>query len=145
MRRRRFGAFDAVILIVALGLVAMGVSGTGQAVRAARADGLTGRFVVTASSCVSHFGHLSCTCLGDYTSDGGSVRLTGVGLSGGGGDCTVGAVAAAVDIGAQTRVVHPDGSGEWVVTALVLVAGTGLALWAVVPVLRRRRIGPPVR
>ncbi|MGW9348599.1 hypothetical protein [Nocardiopsis flavescens] len=138
MRRRRVGPFEIVVLLAALALVAVGAGGVDQAVRAARADGRPGDFAVTGASCVSHLGHRSCSCVGDYTSDDGTVDLTGVSLAGGDGACAEGSVAAAVDIGARTRVVHPDGSAEWVVTALVLLAGTGLALWAVAPLLRHR-------
>ncbi|MDE3723238.1 hypothetical protein PWG71_17740 [Nocardiopsis sp. N85] len=145
MRRRRFGPFEVVILLAALCLIAVGASGFDQAVRAARADGAPGRFAVTSSDCVSHLGHSSCTCLGDYAADDGSVRLTGVPLVGGGDDCTAGTVRGAVDIGVETRVVDPGGSGEWVVTALILSAGTGLALWAVIPLLRRSRVRSAAR
>ncbi|WP_306369348.1 hypothetical protein [Nocardiopsis sp. CC223A] len=140
MSRRRVGPFELVILLAALALVAVGAGGVDQAVRAARADGVPGDFAVTGAACVSHLGHQSCTCLGDYTAADGSVSLTGVSLAGGGDDCAEGAVVAAVDIGARTRVVHPDGSGEWVVTALILAAGAGLGLWAVAPWLRRPRV-----
>ncbi|WP_116248413.1 hypothetical protein [Nocardiopsis sp. FIRDI 009] len=134
--RRRVGAFPVVVLLLGLLLVYLGGGNVDRSVRALRADGEPGLFTAAAQDCVSHFGHVSCTCYGDYRSDDGSVEREWVYLSGGDFACEEGAVSAAVDIGANTRVYHPDGSHEWIATAALILGGLAMATWSALPWVR---------
>ncbi len=135
------GAFQVVVLVLAVLLVYLGAGNVDRVVRAARADGDPGRFTAVREECVSHLGHESCTCYGDYRADDGSVEREGVYLAGG-DTCDAGTRTAAVDIGATNRVYHPDGSHEWIATALIILVGAALGVWALLPVLRRGRPVP---
>lgn len=135
---RRRPAFPLVVLALAVFLVYLGAGNADRAIRAARADGEPGRFTAAAAQCVSHLGHQSCTCHGDYRSDDGTVEMAGVFLAGGDGTCEAGTRSAAVDIGSTTRVYHPDGSNEWAATAGLVLLGAGMATWAVIALVRVR-------
>lgn len=143
--RRRAGAFQVAVLALSVLLAYLGAGSIDRAVRAARADGDPGRFTAVVEECVSHLGHQSCTCYGDYRSDGGAVEREGVYLAGGEVTCAAGTSSAAVDIGVATRVYHPDGSHEWIATALMLLAAAGMAAWALLPLLRGRAAAPAAR
>ncbi len=137
-------AFPLVVLALAVFVAYLGAANVDRAVRAARADGDPGRFTATAVECVSHLGHQSCTCYGDYRSDDGAVELAGVFLSGGDLACETGTRSAAVDIGSTTRVYHPDGSHEWIATAALILVGAAMGTWALthLPRAGRARNGP---
>ncbi|MFE9244669.1 hypothetical protein [Nocardiopsis sp. NPDC006938] len=134
-------AFPLVVLVLAVLVVWLGAGNAERAVNVARGEGDPGRFTASSVECVSHLGHESCSCVGDYRSDDGSVELAGVFLAGGDGDCALGGSAAAVDIGSVTRVYHPDGSYEWITTALLILVGGAMAAWSTVTLVRARRAG----
>jgi hypothetical protein len=138
-RGPRFGAFNAVILVVAALITAMALTGVERSVRAATADGGPGRFTAERVDCTQHPGHESCTCYGEYLPDDGSAPRTDVYLYGRDREtCRIGTSVAAVDIGSRTRVYGPEGSREWLWTAGMALAGLGLGAWSVRPLLRRR-------
>ncbi|WP_304451485.1 hypothetical protein [Nocardiopsis sp. YSL2] len=146
MTRRGTSPAFALVLMVLAGTVAyVGLAGLDQGLRAARGEGTPGVFTATALSCVRHPSHESCGCDGTFTADdGGPARE--VTLHAAGRDtCVVGAEIAAVDAGSDTRVYGPDGSREWIVSALLLVGASVAVLWSAVQGVRGLRGGGPRR
>ncbi|MFI6578470.1 hypothetical protein ACIBFB_22020 [Nocardiopsis sp. NPDC050513] len=131
--------FSLVLLLLAVAVAYIGFAGLDQNLRAARGEGSPGTFAAVSLSCVQHPGHESCVCNGHFTPDGGG-EPRGVYLHAAGREtCVEGESVAAVDVGADNRVYGPDGSREWILSALLLlgplaVAGGIAASWA-----RRRR------
>ena len=120
-----------VLLLVAALVLSFTVPALGPAMRLARGDGRPGTFTAQRLDCVSHPGHESCAWVGEFRSRDGAVHRTGVVLAGSDrGTHRVGRRTAAVDAGLAGRVYGPDGSNEWVFTALLLL--TALALTAFV-------------
>jgi hypothetical protein len=116
------------------------IPNVGPVLRAARADGAAGTFTADRLDCVQHPGHEQCTWYGTFSpADGGrpvhDTTLYGAGRSA----LAEGESTPAVDVGRRGRVYSPDGSNEWVVTGLFLVAGVGLLAASAVP---RRRPRP---
>ncbi|MFV2198587.1 hypothetical protein [Nocardiopsis sp. LOL_012] len=136
--------FFALVVLILAGLLGyMGVSGLDQGIRAARGEGTPGVFVPAHLSCVQHPGHESCYCLGSFTSeDGGGPRDTTLHAADQ-DTCLIGASIPAVDAGAPDRVYGPDGSREWILSALITVAALSLpiglgVLWTRFLLARRR-------
>ncbi|GAA0379190.1 hypothetical protein Acor_00500 [Acrocarpospora corrugata] len=131
MSRRRGLPFSSVVTALAgFILLWFTVPGIGPAVRAARADGVSGVFTARELVCVQHPGHESCTWTGDFLAPTGQVRDR-VSLYGSGRESMrAGATASAVDIGRTYWVYGPDGSDEWVFTGLLLLLGAGLLAYA---------------
>ncbi|MFB9723226.1 hypothetical protein [Planobispora longispora] len=108
-------------------LLYLSIPNIGPAVRAARADGVSGVFTARTLDCVQHPGHESCTWIGDFRSAAGRTVRPSVALYGSSRESlTAGATTPAVDTGRANRVYGPGGSSEWIFTSLL--AGTGLAL-----------------
>ncbi|MEU8326731.1 hypothetical protein AB0C33_50935 [Nonomuraea sp. NPDC048881] len=136
--RRRPGGFTVVLAVVGLLLLSVSVPEFGPVVRAARADGVSGAFTARELRCVRHPGHESCVWAGDFTSGDGRIRRRDVELYGSDrGTLAAGQATAAVDTGRLTRVYGPEGSDEWLFTALLTLAGA-----AVLTVAARRTRRP---
>lgn len=136
--RRRSHGLTVVLILVALYLLYLSVPNIGPAVRAARADGTHGMFTARHLQCVQHPGHESCTWNGDFASDDGRIHRTEVSLQGSGRDSLrEGAQTEAFDVGRASRVYGPDGSNEWVVIALMVLASAGFLVLAAVRTVRR--------
>ncbi|MFC5827008.1 hypothetical protein [Nonomuraea insulae] len=130
--------FTVIIAIVGLVLLFVSVPEVGPAVRAARADGVSGVFTATRLQCVQHPGHESCVWSGDFSSDDGRVQRNDIELYGSDRDLLVaGQSTAAVDTGRPYRVYGPGGSGEWMFITLLILAG--LAVLVVAAGRLRRR------
>lgn len=122
LSRRPSPQFSVVLVILAVLVAYVGVSGLGQGLRAARGEGAPGVFTMTSITCVQHPGHESCTCNGTFTGDAGeeprSVYLHAAGRD----TCVEDASIPAGDVGASNRVYGPDGSREWILSVFILVA-----------------------
>ncbi|MBO3750606.1 hypothetical protein J5X84_31400 [Streptosporangiaceae bacterium NEAU-GS5] len=140
-RRRRRPIFSCVILILAgIGLIWLAVPSIGPAVRAATADGTPGVFTAQRLDCVEHPGHEACTWYGDFRASDGSVRMSDIALYGADrGMLHEGQQTQAFDVGRPTRVYGPGGSNEWVMIALLLVAGAAGVVIGLVRVARAPR------
>ncbi|GIH21886.1 hypothetical protein Aph01nite_01960 [Acrocarpospora phusangensis] len=127
MSRRRGLPFSSVVTALAgFILLWFTVPGIGPAVRAARADGVSGVFTARELVCVQHPGHESCTWTGDFLAASGTARER-VSLYGSDRETMLaGATTPAVDIGRTYWVYGPGGSNEWVFTGLLLLLGAGL-------------------
>lgn len=138
-RIRRFVWRYLTPLIAALVIVSAG-GDIGPAWRAHEGAGTRGMVTVTQKDCGR-----SCSYTGNFVSDDGKDRRTGVGLASGFSDLAVGDRVAALDDGASTDVYPPGGGEDWILTTLFLVGAIGaLLLWIyVVPIgaLKRRRSG----
>ena len=147
-RGRPSSAFTVVLLVVAALLIHLGASNLDRGIRAATADGTPGVFTATRLDCVQHPGHESCTCYGDYRAHDGRERREVYLYGGDRRTCRIGAATAAVDVGAANRVYGPEGSREWILTAVLLLAGlallarTGLTLASALRTGRAPRTGP---
>ncbi|MFJ6573613.1 hypothetical protein ACIQNU_40065 [Streptomyces sp. NPDC091292] len=117
----------------------MSLPNLGNVMRAATADGTAGRFTAEQLRCVSHAAHRSCQWSGTFRSDNAVVRRPDVTLYGSGRDSLrTDQSVTAVDVGNPGRVYRPQGSNEWIFTAVLLLTGFGL-LWQ----LGRRHLMPP--
>ncbi|XVQ84283.1 hypothetical protein ACQP2K_36540 [Microbispora siamensis] len=142
-RGGRSPAFSVVLTMVAAFLVYLAVPTMGTAIRAARADGTPGVFTPRHLSCVQHPGHESCVWSGEFRSADGTIRRPDVEMYG--SDRSThrqGTPAAAVDVGAASRVYGPGGSNEWVFSALLLLVALAI-VWAVYGTPLRRLFGQP--
>jgi hypothetical protein len=127
--RRRPSAFDLVVLFAGVILLALVVSNLPQVLRAARAEaGVHGTFTAQSRSCVSHPGHLACNWQGAYSSDDGTISRNDILLYGDGPELSVGAQTRARDTGRAAYVYAMAGSREWIVSALLALAGGFLIL-----------------
>ncbi|WP_433242286.1 hypothetical protein ACQPYK_37795 [Streptosporangium sp. CA-135522] len=132
---KRLTAFDLVIILGGLLLVLLAAQNLGSALAALRGQGTWGTFTAGRVECVQHPGHEQCTWLGEFRS-GGQVRPE-IAFYGADRETFVpGQTVAAFDTGRRGHVYGPGGSNEWIMVALLLVAGLGLAAW---PMTRRRR------
>ncbi|NUR83718.1 MAG: hypothetical protein HOY71_06485 [Nonomuraea sp.] len=139
-RRRRLSGFAVAMAVLGLLLLFVSVPELGPAVRAARADGVSGTFTAKDLRCIQHPGHESCVWAGDFASGDGRVLRHDVELYGSDrGAFTAGQAVPAVDTGRETRVYGPDGSDEWIFTGLL-----GLAGLAILALAARRLRRPPV-
>jgi hypothetical protein len=123
--KRRLSGFTVALAVVGLLLLFVSVPALGPAIRAARADGVSGVFTAKQLRCVQHPGHESCVWAGDFASGDGRVMRRDVELYG--SDRTVlaaGQTTQAVDTGRESRVYGPGGSGEWVFISLLALAGS---------------------
>lgn len=135
--KRRLSGFYVALAVVGLLLLFVSVPELGPAVRAARADGVSGVFTARQLQCIQHPGHESCVWAGDFTSDDGQVLRHGVELYGSDRDTTAaGQTTEAVDTGRESRVYGPDGSDEWMFTSLLALAGLAVLIVAVKRVRR---------
>ncbi|SPL89932.1 unnamed protein product [[Actinomadura] parvosata subsp. kistnae] len=129
--KRRLSAFTLVLAGLGLLLLFWSVPELGPTVRAARADGVSGVFTARELRCVQHPGHESCVWAGDFASGDGRVVRHDVELYGSDRTTlTAGRTIQAVDTGRASRVYGPDGSGEWLFTGLLTLAGAALVLAA---------------
>ncbi|GII91683.1 hypothetical protein [Sinosporangium siamense] len=132
MRRKPLSAFDLTTAAAGLLLVYLGAQSVGPAVAAARADGVWGVFTARRLTCVTHPGHEQCTWQGDFRPARGGTPRRNVALYGSGrGTLTPGAVTRAFDTGRDGHVYGPEGSSEWVMSALLLTGGGSLLTWPV--------------
>ncbi|MFI6797488.1 hypothetical protein ACWDOR_14440 [Streptosporangium canum] len=132
---KRPSAFDLVIAVGGLALVLLAAQNLGSALAALRGEGTWGTFTAHRVECVQHPGHEQCTWLGEFRA-GGQVRPE-VAFYGADREAFVpGQTARAFDTGRRGHVYGPGGSNEWIMVALLLVAGLGLAAR---PVIRLRR------
>ncbi|GAA4227720.1 hypothetical protein FHR32_000730 [Streptosporangium album] len=130
---KRLGAFDLVIIVGGLMLVLLAATNLGSALAALRGAGTWGTFTAQRVECVQHPGHEQCSWLGEFRS--GRRLRPEITLYGADRETFVpGQVVRAFDTGRRGHVYGPGGSNEWVMIALLLVAGLGLAAW---PLLRR--------
>lgn len=142
MSRKGTSPAFALVLMVLAGTVAyVGLAGLDQGLRAARGEGTQGVFTATALTCVQHPGHESCGCEGTFTAAGGGPAREVTLHAAGRDTCVVGAEVEAVDAGADTRVYGPDGSREWIFSAVLLVGASVAVLWSAVQGARGVRGG----
>lgn len=124
---RRLSAFTVALAGLGLLLLFWSVPELGPTIKAARADGVSGVFTAGELRCVQHPGHESCVWAGDFASADGRVLRHDVELYGSDrGTLAAGRTAQAVDTGRASRVYGPDGSGEWLFTSLLALAGAAL-------------------
>lgn len=124
----------AVLLLLAALLMSCAVPALGPALRLAQGDGRPGTFTARRLDCIRHPGHESCTWIGEFRSHDGVVNRTGVTLAGSGRETHhAGQQTNAVDVGLAGRVYGPDGSSEWIFTALLLLAVLALLAFVLVP------------
>ncbi|MGR6920465.1 hypothetical protein ACU635_40055 [[Actinomadura] parvosata] len=129
--KRRLSAFTLVLAGLGLLLLFWSVPELGPTVRAARADGVSGVFTARELRCVRHPGHESCVWAGDFASGDGRVVRHDVELYGSDrATLAAGHTIQAVDTGRASRVYGPDGSGEWLFTGLLTLAGAALVVVA---------------
>ncbi|GAA2211451.1 hypothetical protein GCM10009850_069110 [Nonomuraea monospora] len=122
--KRRLSAFTVALAGLGLLLLFWSVPELGPTIKAARADGVSGVFTARELRCIQHPGHESCVWAGDFASGDGRVVRHDVELYGSErGSTAAGRTVAAVDTGRASRVYGPDGSGEWLFTTLLAVAG----------------------
>ncbi|MER7500953.1 hypothetical protein AB0L05_04215 [Nonomuraea pusilla] len=132
------------LAVAGLLLLFMSVPELGPTIRAARADGVSGVFTATQLRCVRHPGHESCVWAGDFASADGRVLRHGVELYGSDRDTlAVGRTTRAVDTGRETRVYGPDGSGEWIFTTVLALAGLAVVIAAARRMRRPRDLRQP--
>ncbi|MGN9846155.1 hypothetical protein ACTMTI_49385 [Nonomuraea sp. H19] len=116
--------FTVALAVAGLLLLFVSVPELGPAIRAARADGVSGVFTARQLRCIQHPGHESCVWAGDFASDDGRVLRHDVELYGSDRDVlAAGQTTDAVDTGRESRVYGPGGSGEWMFTTLLAMAG----------------------
>lgn len=136
---RRSPAFTVALTLLACLIACLALANIGTVVRAALANGEPGVFIPRDLYCVQHPGHESCVWTGEFRSDDGAVHRPDVEMYGSDRDThRAGEPAPALDVGADTRVYGPDGSNEWVFTALLLAVAAGI-LWSLYGRPRRRR------
>ncbi|GGV41464.1 hypothetical protein GCM10010182_77620 [Actinomadura cremea] len=141
----RPSAFDVMLIIAGVLLLALVLPGVPQVVRAARADaGVHGTFVAESRSCTSHPGHTACSWRGRFRSWDGTIDRHDVYLYGDGPGLRTGTRAEARDIGRAGHVYLMAGSREWILSVLLALGGLGLIrrgsrpLWAAAGHRRRR-------
>ncbi|GAA3430171.1 hypothetical protein GCM10018953_73560 [Streptosporangium nondiastaticum] len=140
--RRRSPFFNTVLTFVAVFLLYLAVPNIGPVVRAARADGIGGRFTARQLECIQHPGHESCTWMGDFRSADGTVRKTDVAMYGSSRESLrTGQETPAVDVGRPRQVYGPGGSMEWVFTGLLLLIGVAIPVYLYGGPLRRALTG----
>lgn len=99
------------------------------ALRAARGDGVSGTFVATHLRCVQHPGHELCAWYGSFRAPAGTASRADVAMYGSNRAMfRSGQRAPAIDVGRRAQVYPPSGSHEWVVLAILLVAGLVLLI-----------------
>ncbi|MEO5874050.1 MAG: hypothetical protein ABIS86_07590 [Streptosporangiaceae bacterium] len=131
-----------VLALTGVFLIYLAAPNIGPSLRAARADGTVGVFTAQRLDCLQHPGHESCSWTGEFRSADGA-RRPEVSLYGSGRDSLrVGESTTAVDVGRASRVYGPEGSHEWIATALLLLTGVLLLVFAI---RRPRRRVRPVR
>lgn len=136
---RRVGAFDVALALGGLLFVLLAVQNAGPAVAALRGDGVQGTFTARRLECVEHPGHEQCSWLGSFRSgDGGRVVREDIAFYGSErATFTPGAVSPAFDTGRLGHVYGPGGSNEWVVIAVLLLAGAVLVARPLLRLCRR--------
>ncbi|MGV9305870.1 hypothetical protein ACWDLG_21040 [Nonomuraea sp. NPDC003727] len=136
---KRSPAFAVAMTLVAAFLLYLATPNIGHVIRAARADGLPGTFTAQRLYCVQHPGHESCSWIGTFRSDDGTVRRAEVAMYDSDREShRAGTETRAIDVGRPNRVYGPGGSGEWMFTALLLLGGLAiLAHLYVRPLVRR--------
>ncbi|MFM9372865.1 hypothetical protein [Streptomyces sp. Da 82-17] len=139
--RRPSGFVSSLVLGLAALLLYVSLPNLGNVARAATAEGVAGTFTAGRLTCVRHPGHEQCEWTGTFTSADGTVLRDATTLYGSGrGSLKEGQEIRAVDVGNPGRVYRPEGSHEWIFTALLLVTGYGLFAW-----VARRHLTPPPR
>ncbi|MEV0774242.1 hypothetical protein ACIBLA_03165 [Streptomyces sp. NPDC050433] len=130
---------SVALLVTACFFLYVTLPNLGNVIRAATSDGVAGRFTAEQLRCVRHSAHESCEWSGTFRADNGAVGRTGVTLYGSGSNSfTNDKSATAVDVGNPGRVYRPQGSNEWIFTALLLLTGYGL-----LGLLAKRHLLPP--
>lgn len=125
-------------VVIAVAFMYLGGSHLGPAIRAARGEGIHGRWV--AQQCAGGSG---CTWYGKFVLPDGTVVLPRVSFGGSLTSVHAGSVVPALDAGASGEVYPVSGSGRWIHDVIGL-AGGAVALmllfgrWAVVRRRRRR-------
>ncbi|PNG23541.1 hypothetical protein [Streptomyces cahuitamycinicus] len=122
-------------------LLGMSLPNLGNAMRAATADGVKGKFTAGELSCIRHPGHETCEWIGSFRSADGMLVRESIRLYGSGRDSLeVGQEIAALDIGSPGRVYSSGTSREWVFTGILLLGGYGI-----LALLAKRHLMPPPR
>ncbi|NBE51901.1 hypothetical protein [Streptomyces boluensis] len=136
--RRPSGFVSGLVLAFACILLFVSLPNLGNVARAATAEGVAGTFTAGQLTCVRHPGHETCEWTGTFESAGGTLRRDPTTLYGSGRESLKeGQRVKAVDVGNAGRVYSPEGSHEWIFTALLLLTGYGLLAW-----LARRHLTP---
>lgn len=152
--RRQVSAFHILVILIGTFLLYLVLPNLGPVIQAARAGaGVQGTFTAERLNCVQHPGHTACNWEGGFRSEDGTVTRADVFLYGGSDGLSKGTSTRARDVGRAGQVYRPAGSHEWIVSALVAVAGVALILkgglyGAVRSVFARkpqRPTGPPRR
>ncbi|MEU7898710.1 hypothetical protein AB0B45_38365 [Nonomuraea sp. NPDC049152] len=124
--------------LIGVFLLYLATPNIGPVIRAARADGVAGTFTAERLYCVQHPGHESCSWIGTFRSDDATVRRAEVAMYDSGREShRAGTETRAIDVGRPNRVYGPQGSGEWMFTALLLVGGVAILAYLYVPPLMR--------
>ncbi|GAA2392434.1 hypothetical protein GCM10010404_57110 [Nonomuraea africana] len=135
---KRSPAFTVAMTLVAVFLLYLATPNVGLVIRAARADGFPGTFTAERLYCVQHPGHESCSWIGTFRSDDGTVRRAEVAMHDSGRESyRAGTETRAIDVGRPNRVYGPEGSQEWMFTALLLLGGVAILAYLYVPPLMR--------
>jgi hypothetical protein len=131
--RRRSPLYVVVAAAAGALLLLLAIPSIAPALRAAPGDGVPGTFVATHLRCVQHPGHELCSWYGNFRPTAGTAARTGVAMYGSNRAMfRQGNHVPAIDVGRSAQVYPPSGSHEWVVIAVLLVAG----LMLLVPLAR---------
>jgi hypothetical protein len=88
---------------------------------------VSGTFAATHLRCVQHPGHELCSWYGNFRPSAGAAARVDVAMYGSNRAMfRQGQHAPAIDVGRRAQVYPPSGSHEWVVLAILLVAGLAL-------------------
>jgi hypothetical protein len=140
--RARLPFFNLLLAALGLVLIYLAAANLGPVIRAALpGDGVHGTFTARHLVCIQHPGHQACDWYGDFRAGDGrfqsNVFLYGSDRS----LLTAGQQTLARDVGRPSRVYGPHGSHEWILTAILLLAGTAVLLkTALLPIYRRATV-----
>lgn len=127
----RLSAFHVVLALLGAFLLYLSIPNAGVVMRSARAgEGLQGTFTARHLNCVQHPGHTACDWQGEFRSADGTVTRPSVFLYGGAGELAVGSTTKARDVGRTGEVYRPNGTHEWIPTALLALSGLALLVFA---------------
>jgi hypothetical protein len=148
--RGGFSPFGAVVSLFGAGLLVLVAPNLGMVLQAATPGaGTPGVFTAEQVSCIQHPGHTACMWQGVFRPADGASTREGVFLYGGREGLAVGQSTEARDVGRANQVYRPDGTREWILSGLLVLAGLFLIVQGGLfglfrpPRLLRRRPRPP--
>ncbi len=126
-RRARPSAFSLTLTTISgIVLLLISVPNLAPAIRAGAAEGTQGTFVAAQRTCIHHLSHQSCSWRGTFVSLDGRDQRRDTYLY---GDAALqrGQKVPAIDVGRPGHV-YSGPSHEWMLTAVLLLAGCALLL-----------------